>query len=398
MYIREQYTQWLKKFKSTPFIKVLTGMRRVGKSTILQQYAEMLQIDGEGSEAILFIDMESLEFRHIKSADDLHDFVTNYFGKMEGSRFLFIDEVQEIQEWEKAVSSFLKSGAYDIYVTGSNAHLLSSDLATYLTGRFVQMEVFTLSYREYIEIQNIESHNDQLFQQYLNFGGFPGLTHLPLEEQLLYQTLNGLYSSIILRDVIERYQIRNTALLENLVHYFFDNIGNLVSAKRVSDYCKSQNIKVSTDAVQNYIGYLASCYALYRAKRFDLKGKRFLEVNEKHYLGDIGLRHSTLGYRAGDIGQLLENVVFLELKRRGYRVSIGKIDSYEVDFIAEKENDRLYIQVSYLLASVETREREFRPLKMIRDAYPKMVLTMDTIRQDEDGIKHFYIPEWLVDG
>ncbi len=396
MYIRAKYTEWLRKYRATPFIKVLTGMRRVGKSTILQQYADSL-LDDEVKEAILFIDMESFDFRHIKTSEQLHSEVVSYFENFDGKKYLFIDEVQEIKDWEKVVNSFLKSKEYDIYITGSNAHLLSSDLATYLTGRFVQLEVYSLSYSEYIAINNEETHSDELFQKYLNFGGFPGLTHLPHEEQLLYQTLNGLYSSIILRDVIERYQIRNTALLENMVHFFFDNIGNLVNAKRISDYCKSQNIKVSTDAVQNYIGYLASCFALYQVKRFDLKGKRFLEVNEKHYLGDIGLRHSTLGYRAGDIGQLLENVIFLELKRRGYRVSIGKIDSYEVDFIAEKENDRMYVQVSYLLASKETREREFRPLKMIRDSYPKMVLTMDTLLQDEDGIKHLYIPSWLTD-
>lgn len=396
MYIREKYTEWLEKYRVTPFIKVLTGMRRVGKSTIIQQYADSLLDDGNSKEAILFIDMESFDYRHIKNADDLYSEVISYFELYSGQKFLFIDEVQEIESWEKAVNSFLKSKEYDIYVTGSNAHLLSSDLATYLTGRYVQLEVHSLSYSEYLAINGCDTHSDEMFQKYLNFGGLPGLTHLPHEEQLLYQTLNGLYSSIILRDVIERYQIRNTALLENLVHFFFDNIGNLVNAKRISDYCKSQNIKVSTDAVQNYIGYLASCFILYQVKRFDLKGKRFLEVNEKHYLGDIGLRHSTLGYRAGDIGQLLENVIFLELKRRGYRVSIGKIDSYEVDFIAEKENNRLYVQVSYLLATPETREREFRPLKMIRDSYPKVVLTMDTLLQDEDGIKHINIPNWLT--
>jgi len=251
-------------------------MRRVDKSTILQQYADLLIEDKEVKDSILFIDMESFEYRHVKTAEDLYTEVTSYFKTDTAKKYLFIDEVQEIENWEKAVNSFLKSGEYDIYVTGSNAHLLTSDLATYLTGRFVQLEVYSLSYREYLEINNLTSHSDEKFNDYLNFGGFPGLTHLPQEEQLLYQTLNGLYSSIILRDVIERYQIRNTALLENMIHFFFDNIGNLVNAKRISDYCKSQQIKVSVDAVQNYIGYLASCFALYRVKRFDLKGKRFL--------------------------------------------------------------------------------------------------------------------------
>lgn len=396
MYIREKYTQWLQKYKNTPFIKVLTGMRRVGKSTILQQYASSLGIDAQ-KEMVLFIDMESLEFRHIKDAENLHNEVKTYFKNSACSKFIFIDEVQEIENWEKAVNSFLKSGEYDIYVTGSNAHLLSSDLATYLTGRYVQLEVYSLSYKEYLEINNQSSHSDAIFQRFLTFGGFPGLTHLPHDERLLFQTLNGLYSSIILRDVIERYQIRNTALLENMVHFFFDNIGNIVSAKKISDYCKSQKIKVSTDAVQNYIGYLASCFALYQVKRFDLKGKRYLEINEKHYLGDIGLRHATLGYRDNDIGQLLENIVYLELRRRGYKVSIGKLDTLEIDFIAERENERIYVQVSYLLATQETRKREFRPLKMIGDSYPKIVLTMDPVVRDEEGIQHKNLCQWLLD-
>ncbi|MGL1934999.1 MAG: ATP-binding protein [Fibrobacterales bacterium] len=395
---RNKYLQWIHQYRNTPLIKVLVGMRRVGKSTLIEQFKDNLYAQEQLPEgSILHIDMELLKNRDITNAEALHDKVTSYFTEHKENKVLLIDEVQEIAEWEKAINSFLKEGEIDIYITGSNSHMLSSDLATFLAGRYVSLEVLPLSYRETLQLYGNNQHTDTLFQKYLKFGGLPGLSHLPENEAVLFQTLDAYYSTIILRDIIERYTIRSSALLENLVSFFFDNIGNLVTAKSISNYLKSQHIKSSIESVQTYVGYLESCFALHKVKRYDIKGKRHLEIAEKHYLNDLGLRHATLGYRPGDIGQLLENAIYLELRRRGYTISIGKIGDLEIDFIAEKHNAKIYIQVSYLLASEETRKREFTPLKKTGDSYPKYVVTMDSLTQDEEGIMHRYIPEFLLD-
>lgn len=387
----------MKGYRNTSLIKVLTGMRRVGKSTLLRQYSDwLLQDAGVLPEKLFFIDMESVEFHRIRHYTQLHEEVTARFGKSKGLNYLFVDEIQEIEGWEKAIVSLQKTERYDIYITGSNARLLSSDLATYLAGRFVQLEIFSLSYHEFLGVLGAHTHDEKLFQQYLTFGGFPGITLLNVDAETRFKILGDLYSSIVLRDIVARYQIRNTALLENLISFFFDNIGNPVTAKSIADYLKSQRLSVSVDSVQLYIGYLAACYAVHRVRRFDMKGKRYLEINEKHYLGDVGLRHGLLGYRQGDISQLLENVVFLELRRRGYAVSVGKIGDLEIDFIAEKTDKRVYIQVSYLLNTKEARTREFAPMKSVHDSFPKFVVSMDPLRQNEDGIIHLFIPEFLT--
>lgn len=395
---RKLYLNWMRSYRGTPFIKVLTGLRRVGKSTLLRQFAESCIDDGTTPDSLLYIDMESLEFQDLTDGVALHAKVSDSFQGVTGMKILLIDEVQEIRSWEKALNSMLKSGRFDIYITGSNAHLLSSDLATYLAGRYVQINVYSLSYAEFLEFQPESTHSSRLFAEYLQYGGFPGLQHLPASPEIRFQALNDLYSSIILRDIVERYAIRNVPLLERIIQFFFDNIGQPVSARSITAYLKSQAIKVSVESVLTYVGYLQSCFALYQVKRYDIKGKRNLEINEKHYLGDVGLRHAILGYRQGDIGQLLENVVFLELMRRGYAVSVGMLDDWEIDFIAGKQQEKMYIQVAYLLGSTETREREFRPLRMVKDAFPKLVLTMDELRQDDAGIRHLYLPDFLLGG
>lgn len=399
MYIRQKYLKWMENYSGTPLVKVLVGMRRVGKSTLLNQFRDrIMKKECLKAAQVLFVDKESLEFRDLRTEVQLHKKVVEYFKKVAGKKILFVDEIQEIENWEKAISSLLKTGSYDIYITGSNANLLSSDLATFLAGRYVELSVFPLSYEEWLGAHRTHKHSAEAFERYLTFGGFPGLTRLPQDASILFQTLDALYNSIILRDVVERYQIRNSELLANLTAFFFDNVGNLVTAKSISDYLKSQHIKVSVESVQMYMGYLESCFAIHRVRRYDLKGKRYLEISEKHYLGDLGLRHATLGYRPSDIGQLLENVVYLELRRRGYSVAVGKLDHLEIDFIAEKEGQRIYLQVAYLLASKETRKREFLPLQNIKDSYPKFVLSMDPLRQDHEGIRHLFLPDFLLDG
>ncbi len=397
MYIRKEYLEWMQGYKDTPFVKVLSGMRRVGKSTLLQQFRDwLIQENGVTAEQILFIDLESVEFHRIKEYLQLHEEVKTAFASVVGKKYLFIDEVQEVDGWEKALASLLKTNECDIYITGSNAHLLSSDLATYLAGRYVQMEIYSFSYHEFLAVSGSETHNDELFQNYLTFGGFPGITMLKTDANTRFRALGDLYSSIVLRDIVARYQIRNVGLLENLISFFFDNIGNPVTAKSIADYLKSQRISVTVDTVQTYIGYLSACYAIHRVKRYDLKGKRFLELNEKHYLGDVGLRHALLGYRSGDIGQLLENIVYLELRRRGYSVAVGKTGELEVDFVAEKSGNKVYVQVAYILGSPETRAREFASLKAVPDSFPKFVVTMDLLRQNEDGIRHIFLPDFLL--
>ena len=396
MLIRKDYLAWMHQQRRSPFAKVLTGLRRVGKSTLLQQFETTLLEEGLPRQNILLVDIEQLAFRHIHSAADLDKAVKAGFDGIQGERFLLVDEVQEIQGWEHAIASLLKEGGIDIYLTGSNAQLLSSDLATYLAGRYVQKDVYSFSYAEYLAFKGETRHSSALFRSYIKHGGFPGIQYLPDDDTLRFQALNDLYSSIILRDVVERYKVRNVALLERLILFFFDNIGQPVSARSITAYLKSQRLQVSTETILSYIGYLESCHALYRTSRYDIKGKRHLEINEKHYLGDLGLRHAILGEREGDIAQILENLVFLELKRRGYAVSTGLLDGYEVDFVAEKHEQRLYIQVSLLLASPETREREFRPLRSIPDAWPKIVLSMDELTRDEAGIRHRYLPDFLL--
>ena len=393
---RHNYLNWLEEHRGTPIIKVLTGMRRVGKSTLLQQFLQKLESKGLSTNNVLLIDMEALEFQHIRTGQDLANFVTKYFEKTTTEKVVLIDEVQEIDGWEKTISALLKTQAYDLYITGSNSHLLSSDLATYLAGRYIQIHILTFSYSEYLRLHKEKFHSSTSFQSYIKLGGFPGIYHLPNQDHIRFQALNDLYSSIILRDIVERYAIRNVTLLERIILFFFDNMGQPISARSITAYLKSQNMTVSVESVLNYISYLESCFALYTVKRYNVKGKNYMEINDKHYLGDIGLRHAILGYRQGDIGQILENLVFLELKRRGYTVSTGLIDSHEIDFIATKQNEKLYIQVSYLLASPQTRERELRSLKKVHDAFPKLLLTMDELRQDEEGIQHLYLPDFLT--
>lgn len=398
MYTRNFYLKRITPFIGKPVIKVITGMRRVGKSYFLKQIIKYLTENETPAENILHIDKELLEFDFIRDYRGLDKYITEKFAGITGDKYLFVDEVQEIKQWEKAINSALNKGGMDIYITGSNAHLLSSELATLISGRYVEFSIYTLSFNEYLMFRG-EKQQDPAreFQNYIRFGGLPALHHFELLEDVVYQYIHSIYDTILLKDIIKRNNIRNVHLLENINKYVFDNIGNIFSAKKVSDYLKSQKLSVGISTVQNYISYLLSTFAAYKAQRYDIKGKRLLEIHEKYFLGDIGMRHAVLSFRADDISGILENLVFLELKRRNYTVYIGKIDDKEIDFVAEKEGRRVYIQVCYLLASDETVEREFSPLKQIRDNYPKYVLSMDTFPgSDDDGIKRMHIMDFLL--
>jgi hypothetical protein len=287
----------------------------------------------------------------------------------------------------------------DIFITGSNAHLLSSEIATLISGRYIEIPVYTLGFQEFLMFRN-KKRDDRFdeFNHYVQYGGFPAIHHFDLQADTIYQYISSLYDTIILKDVVKRNNIRNVRLLENISRYIFDNTGNIFSAKRISDFLKSQKVRVSLETVQNYISYFTSTYAIHKVQRYDIKGKRFLELYEKYYSGDIGIRHALIGYREEDISGILENIVYLELKRRKFHVYIGKIGSKEIDFIAERENKKVYIQVCYLLESQKTIEREFSSLLMIKDNYPKYVISMDTyFGNDYKGIIRMNLIDFLLE-
>lgn len=388
----------IRPFIDKPVIKVITGLRRVGKSYFMRQIIDYLKEQGTGKEQIIYIDMESLDFDFISDYHHLDNFIKETNPLRGGKCYLFIDEVQEIAGWEKCITSYSGTGNYDIYLSGSNAALLSSELASLLSGRFIEFPIYSLSFTEFLDFMGEKKANAHAqFPIYLQYGGFPALPHFDLDKEVVYQYIGSLYNTILLKDVVKRYGVRNIALLENITKYVFSNIGNIFSAKKVSDYLKSQKMSIGVETVQNYLSYLCSTFALHKVQRYDIKGKRILELHEKYYLGDIGLRHALLGYSDADIAAMLENLVFLELKRRGYELFIGKFGTKEIDFIATKAEKRLYIQVAYLLASEQTIEREFSPLLSIKDNYPKYVLSMDTIfGSDYEGIKRLNLVDFLL--
>ena len=398
MHERNLYIDRITPLVNTPAIKVITGMRRVGKSCLLKLVIERLRAENVKAQQIVYINKESLDYDFIRNYKDLHAYVKKCFADVKGLKYLFVDEIQEIEKWEKAITSFFSDADIDIFITGSNAHLLSSEIATLISGRYVEIPVYSLSFEEFLLFRGIEKPDtSKEFATFLRYGGLPAIHHFDLEEEVVYQYISALYDTILLKDVVKRNNVRNIHLLENVSRYLFDNIGNIFSAKRVADYVRSQRMSVGVETVQNYIAYLLSTFAVHKVSRYDIKGKRLLELHEKYYLGDIGIRHAILGFREGDISGLLENLVFLELKRRGYKVFIGQFGNQEIDFIAEKKNQKIYIQVVYLLATPETIEREFSVLLRIDDNYPKYVLSMDTVfGNDVKGIQRINLVDFLL--
>jgi len=398
VYKRNLYIEKIRPFIGKPVIKVITGMRRVGKSCFQQMIMNELRDQNVAKKRILYINKESLEYDFIQSYNELNCYVEDTFTGIKGTKYLFVDEIQEIENWEKAIASFFARGDFDIYITGSNAHLLSSEIATLISGRYIEIPVYCLSFEEFLLFRDkkIQSKNEE-FSNYMKVGGFPAIHYFGFNQEVVYQYINSIYHTILLKDVIKRNNIRNVSLLENIAQYIFNNIGNIFTAKKVSDYLKSQKIRVGIETMQNYISHLVSTFAIFKVPRFDVKGKRLLELHEKYYLGDIALRHALFGYREGDISGILENLVFLELKRRGYKIVIGKAGKKEIDFIAEKRSRKIYIQVAYLLASPETIEREFSVLSSLKDNYPKYVISMDKIfGKDVEGIQRINLVDFLL--
>ena len=395
---REFYLGKIEPFVAKPVIKIITGMRRVGKSVLIKQLIDLLGKRGVSKKNILYINKESLEFDFLKDYRDLNNYVNGKMEKCRRKKYLFIDEIQEIKGWEKTINSIFAAGGSDIYITGSNAQLLASEISTLISGRYIEFNIYPLGFTEFIEFRGGRAKDkEEEFNNYLKYGGLPGIHYFDLREEVVYQYLNSIYDTIVLKDIIRRNSLRNFELLENIYKYIFHNIGNIFSAKKISDYLKSQKLNVGVDTIQNYLKYITSTFTAFKVKRFDLKGKRILEIYEKYYAGDLGIRHSITGYNTDDISALLENIIYLELKRRGYNITIGKLYNTEIDFIAKKEDKIKYIQVCYILASKEVVDREFKPLLRIKDNYSKYVLSMDKVfGKDYKGIKRINIIDFLL--
>ncbi len=392
---REGYLSKIEPFFGKEVIKVITGQRRVGKSYLLFQIMDMVKRLGPKDGRIIYINKELHEFDAI---DDYRGLLEYIAGKSKGAKksFVFIDEIQEISRFEKALRSLHARGGCDIYCTGSNAEMLSGELADRLSGRYMEIKVFGLSYPEFLRFHNLEDSGDS-FLKYVRYGGLPYLVNLELEDDIAYEYLRTIYGTILLKDIVARYGVRNVNFLERLVEFLADNTGSLVSAKRISDFLKSQKTNISTNVVLNYLSLLASAFLIFKVPRTDVTGRKIFEIGEKYYFEDMGIRHAIIGYRHSDINKILENLVFIHLKMSGYKVNVGKMGESEIDFVCEKTGERLYVQAAYLLTGETTRLREFGNLLAIKDNYPKIVVSMDEPAGGRfKGIEHVNIRNFLL--
>lgn len=393
---RPIYLERIKPFIDKEVIKVIIGQRRVGKSYLLFQIIDVIK-GLHKNPHILYINKELNEFDKIKNYQDLLAYIKQKTSGQTGKHYIFIDEIQEIEKFEKALRGLQAKGGYDLYCTGSNAYFLSSELATYLSGRAVEISVFGLSYSEFLKFHKLKESRES-FIQYIKYGGLPYLMHLAKEDAVIYDYLRNVYNTILFKDVVSKHKIRNLAFLERLVEYLADNVGSLVSAKKISDFLKSQKTKISPNVVLNYLAFLTQAFFIFQVRRSDVQGKKIFEINKKYYFGDLGLRHALVGYHQPDINKVLENLVFLHLLAAGYAVTVGQQEGgREIDFVCEKAGQRLYVQVAYLITE-ENKTREFGNLLAIRDNYPKMVVSMDELSGESEykGIYQKNIRDFLL--
>lgn len=396
---RPLYMDKIMAYTDTPFVKILTGVRRCGKSTILKMIMERLKTERHiPDERIISCRYDSMEYVDL-TAKDMYDQLKSRLSP-EGKTYLFLDEVQEIEGWERVVNSLASDFDVDLYVTGSNSRMMSSEIATYLTGRYISFRIFTLSFGEYLMFKRqyapVGDAKTEL-ANYVRLGGFPA-THLQAySQEEVYTIVRDIYNSTIFSDIVRRSQIRKIDQLERIVKYTFDNVGNTFSAKSIADYLKSEHRSLDNETVYNYLEKLEKAYLLHRCIRYDLQGRELLKTQEKFYLADVALRYSVLGYDADSVAASLENIVYLELCRRGYTVNVGKTDGGEIDFVAERQNERLYVQVTQEIRSEKTAKREYERLLEIRDNYPKYVLTTDAFAGGNyQGIRTMHIADFLL--
>lgn len=392
---RKGYIDRIKPFMQKSVVKVLTGQRRVGKSFLLYQLIE--EILGEEPDAnIIYINLEDFAFSSLQTAEDLHSYIISH-SKEKAKNYIFIDEIQDIPGFEKVIRSLLLNEDNDIYITGSNAKMLSGELATYLSGRYIEFKIYSLSYSEFLEFHGL-TESETSYELYSRYGGLPYLLNLPLEDETVNEYLKSVYSTIVFRDVVSRYKLRNTLFLEKLIQFLSENIGNLFSAKNISDYLKSQHTAISVNQIQSYTEYLNNAFLIHRVERYDLIGKRVFEIGEKYYFENMGIRNIVVGYRITDKAKILENLVYNHLLYKGYDIKVGYYGDKEIDFIGEKNGEKLYIQVALKIDSDKTAEREFGNLLKIQDNYPKIVVTKDTFSGNSyEGIRHCPIRQFLME-
>ncbi|MCM1186869.1 MAG: ATP-binding protein [Lachnoclostridium sp.] len=402
---RPSYVEQLIQNRDVDLVKIVTGIRRCGKSSILDLFHQYLLDDGVSEDNIIHMNLESLKYRTLTDYLSFYDYVSEHIAGI-GKTYLIFDELQAVEHWEKAIESFRLDFDVDIYITGSNAYLLSTEFSTILSGRYVEIKVLPLSFKEFLDFYEfgLAVPVEEKFQKYLQFGGMPILREYQFNEARSNQALEGIYSTVVLRDILQRNDSADQNMLQKIVMFLCSNIGSITSPNSIGnvladegDIQKTKGRNVAGKTVDKYISMLRSAFVFYSVGRYDVKGKQLLKTLGKNYIIDMGFRNMLLGYRDGDRGHIIENIVFLELLRRDYRVYIGKVGEAEVDFVAEKPDDKIYIQVTESMQSEETRERELHPLRMISDNYEKIVLSMDRnyIRSYE-GIKSLYLIDWLL--
>lgn len=392
---RKGYIDRIKPFMQKSVVKVLTGQRRVGKSFLLYQLIEEILAE-EPNANIIYVNLEDFTFSSLQTAEDLHSYIISH-SKEKVKNYIFIDEIQDIPGFEKVIRSLLLNEDNDIYITGSNAKMLSGELATYLSGRYIEFKIYSLSYSEFLEFHGL-TESETSYELYSRYGGLPYLLNLPLEDETVNEYLKSVYSTIVFRDVVSRYKLRNTLFLEKLIQFLSENIGNLFSAKNISDYLKSQHTAISVNQIQSYTEYLNNAFLIHRVERYDLIGKRVFEIGEKYYFENMGIRNIVIGYRITDKAKILENLVYNHLLYKGYDIKVGYYGDKEIDFVGEKNGEKLYIQVALKIDSDKTAEREFGNLLKIQDNYPKIVVTEDTFSGNSyEGIRHCSIRQFLME-
>lgn len=391
---RPIYINRVKPFIGKNLIKCFTGQRRVGKSYLLLQLMDVIR-EADPEAKIIYINKEDLAFAHLKNAEDLHAYVLDRQSE-KYKTYVFIDEIQDILHFETALRSLVLQPNLDLYCTGSNANLLSGDISGFLSGRAIEITVYSLSYQEFLLFHQLENTMDAV-EKFLKYGGLPYLKHLPFEEAVVFEYLKNIYATIVFRDVINRYAVRNTVFLEQLIFFLASNTGSVFSAKKISDFLKSQKINIASNQVQLYIQHITNAYLIHQVKRYDIEGKRLFEIGEKYYFENMGIRNALWGYRLQDRGKIIENVVYNHLLIEGYQVSVGIMGDLEIDFVAVKNGEKIYVQVALALVEEKTLDREFGNLKKVKDNYPKMVVTLDSFSGNTvDGIMVIGLQQFLT--
>ena len=393
---RKEYLKKLIAFRDKQLIKVVTGVRRCGKSTLLKMYQEWLREQGVEASRIISINFEDIDYEELTDYRKLYDYLKEHLNP-ERMTYIFLDEIQNVADFPKVVDSLYIKNNVDIYMTGSNAYMLSSEIATLISGRYVQIEMLPFSFKEYMESTGSMNDRGVKYTEYLENSSFPQTLELKGQPDEIRDYLEGLYNTIVVKDIVNRKKITDTMMLKSLLRFVFDNIGNPLSSKKIADTMTSAGRKIDVKTVEKYLEALTESYILYQAKRYKIKGKQYLKTLEKYYVVDVGLRFMLLGSKQMDAGHILENVVYLELLRRGYDVYVGKINEFEVDFVAQNSRGTSYFQVALTVRDEKTLQRELRPLQSIRDHYPKMILTLDEDPETQyDGIRRVNARDWLL--